>query len=75
MPNTTEKPVTIVPRQLGMWDVASITAGIIIGAAIYESVPRIASNVSGPTSLMLMWLAGDVIALIGALCYAEVSSA
>jgi amino acid transporter len=75
MPNTTEKPVTIVPRQLGMWDVASITAGIIIGAAIYESVPRIASNVSGPTSLMLMWLAGGVIALIGALCYAELSSA
>ncbi len=61
--------------QLGVWDLAAITAGIIIGAGIYRSPPNIANQVSGPGNLLLVWLAGGVIALIGALCYVELASA
>ncbi len=62
-------------RQLGLWDVAAITAGIIIGAGIYESTARIAGYVSSPITLMLLWVVGGLIALNGALCYAELASA
>lgn len=62
-------------RQLGLWDVAAITAGIIIGAGIYQSTPTIAGFVSSPTMLMNLWVLGGLIALNGALCYAELASA
>lgn len=62
-------------RQLGLWDVAAITAGIIIGAGIYQSTPLIANCVSSPTMLMNLWIAGGLIALNGALCYSELASA
>lgn len=62
-------------RQLGLWDVAAITAGIIIGAGIYQSTPLIAGCVSSPVTLMLLWVIGGLIALNGALCYAELASA
>jgi APA family basic amino acid/polyamine antiporter len=66
---------THLPAQLGLWDVAAITAGIIIGAGIYKSTPLIAKQVSSPGMLMLLWIVGGLIALNGALCYAELASA
>lgn len=65
----------VVLPQLGVWDVAAITAGIIIGAGIYESMSLVASQVAGPWELMAMWGVGGLLALNGALCYAELASA
>ena len=73
--------MTIVPssdrpvRQLGLFDAVCIMVGIVIGVGIYESPPRVAANVSGPTSLLLVWALGGVLAFVGALCYAELVTA
>jgi len=62
-------------RQLGLFDAVCIMVGIVIGVGIYESPPRVAASVSGPTSLLLAWALGGALAFIGALCYAELATA
>jgi len=49
--------------------------GIVIGVGIYESPARVAANVPDPTALLLVWALGGLLALIGALCYAELATA
>ncbi|MGY8767065.1 MAG: APC family permease [Pirellulales bacterium] len=61
-------------RHLNVWDAASVVIGIIVGSGIYETSPLVAQNVSGPGMLFFVWIAGGVISLIGALCYAELAS-
>lgn len=58
-------------RQLSLFDSVAIIVGIIIGSGIYETTPLIASNVTGPGWLLLVWVLGAVLSLAGALCYAE----
>lgn len=58
-------------RQLSLFDSVAIIVGIIIGSGIYETTPLIASNVTGPAWLLLVWVLGAVLSLAGALCYAE----
>jgi amino acid transporter len=62
-------------RQLGLFDAVSVMVGIVIGVGIYESPPRVAANVPGPTALLAVWALGGLLALIGALCYAELATA
>ena len=62
-------------RQLTLFDSTCIIVGIIIGAGIYKTGPFIASNTSGVGSLMAVWAIGGLIALLGALCYAELATA
>lgn len=46
--------------------------GIVVGAGIYETSPGIAASLPGPAWLVLIWIAGAVISLLGALCYTEI---
>lgn len=62
-------------RQLTLFDSICIIAGIVIGAGIYETTPNIAANAATPTGLLLVWVVGGAISLIGALCYAELATA
>lgn len=63
----------ITPR-LGSWDAVSIIIGIVVGTAIYKVPQMIFGNVAGPWQGMGAWLLGGVLALIGALCYAELAT-
>jgi hypothetical protein len=63
-----------VVRPLGLWGAVSIIAGVVIGAGIYETVPLVLSNLATPGQAMGVWLAGGVLSLIGATCYAELAS-
>ena len=58
-----------------MFDSTCIIVGIIIGAGIYETSPLIASNVDSAVALILLWALGGIIALAGAMCYAELATA
>lgn len=62
-------------RQLTLFDSICIIAGVVIGAGIYETTPLIAANVASPTSLLMVWVLGGAISLIGAFCYAELATA
>src|SRR5947199_1901319 len=63
-----------LPR-LGLFDAVCIMIGIVIGAGVYETPAAVAANVSGPLALFGVWAAGGALALLGALCYAELATA
>lgn len=62
-------------RRLTLFDATCIIIGIVIGAGIYETAPVIASTMGTPLWLILIWLLGGLLSLIGALCYAELTTA
>ncbi|MGA2496781.1 MAG: amino acid permease [Tepidisphaeraceae bacterium] len=64
-----------IERQLSLVDSTAIIVGIIIGAGFYGMSPDIASLAGGPGRTLLAWLAGGVMALAGAMCYAELATA
>lgn len=64
------------PRQtLRTLDAVAMTVGIVLGAGIFRTPSLVAGGVSSELMLMAVWLAGGLVALIGALCYAELASA
>jgi amino acid transporter len=62
-------------KQLGLLDAICIMVGVVVGAGIYESPALVAANVPGPLALLLVWVLGGALALVGALCYAELAAA
>jgi len=62
-------------RQLSVFDSTCIIVGIIIGAFIYEMSPVVAGSMGTPLGTLAVWVAGGIISLIGALCYAELATA
>ena len=59
---------------LTVFDAVSMIVGIVIGVGIFKAPSIVAGNVSGETAFIALWIAGGVISLIGALCYAELGS-
>jgi APA family basic amino acid/polyamine antiporter len=61
-------------RVLTLADVVAMVVGIVVGAGIFRAPSLVAANAASETAVMLAWAAGGVIALAGALCYAELAS-
>ena len=61
-------------RQLGFWDAVAINVGIIIGVGIFRVPAEVAKYLDSPSWILLAWLAGGLVSLLGVLCYAELSS-
>jgi amino acid transporter len=60
---------------LGLKEAIAIIVGIVIGAGIFKA-PSLVANFTGSEAWMFgAWIAGGVISLIGALCYAELATA
>ena len=75
MGETQEHQSGIGPRrQLSLLDSTCIIVGIIIGAGFVESTPLIAASAGSLPWLMAAWVLGGVIALAGAMCYAELAT-
>ena len=68
--NAPERP----RQQLSLFDSVCIIVGTIIGAGIFETTPDVAKNVDGAALLLLMWIAGGLIAMSGALCFGELTT-
>jgi basic amino acid/polyamine antiporter, APA family len=60
---------------LTLFDAVAMIVGIVIGAGIFRLPSIVAGTVSSEEIFIMMWIAGGVISLIGALCYAELGSA
>jgi APA family basic amino acid/polyamine antiporter len=52
----------------------AITVGVVIGAGIFKAPSLVAGSVPTAGWMFALWVAGGLIALIGALCYAELAS-
>jgi len=63
------------PRHLSAMDAIAILLGIVIGSGIFALPAMVAANSPGPWTMLGLWLAGGVIGLLGAFCYAELASA
>src|SRR6476661_421503 len=61
-------------RVLGLWDVTAITAGTILGSAIFLAAAFVPREVPHPTLALLLWVVGGLIAIAGALTYAELGT-
>ncbi len=59
---------------LAMRHAIAITVGVVIGAGIFKAPSIVAGAVPTPGWMFALWLAGGLIALIGALCYAELAT-
>ncbi|HKY27277.1 MAG TPA: amino acid permease [Pyrinomonadaceae bacterium] len=59
---------------LALKDAVGMIVGIVIGAGIFRTPSLVAANVTSDGSALLLWLAGGVVSLIGALCYAELTT-
>jgi len=60
-------------RSLSLLDTTSITVGIIIGSAVYRIAPGVVAGAGGWS--LALWIVGGLVALIGAMCYAEMATA
>ena len=61
-------------KELSVFDSTCIIVGIIIGAGIYETAPTVAACMGSWVSTLGVWLVGGLLALTGALCYAELAT-
>ena len=62
-------------RVLRLMDVVAIIVGIVIGAGIFSFPSLIAGSLGEPWLIITVWLAGGLLSLIGALCFAELATA
>lgn len=60
---------------LRMVDAIAIIVGIVVGAGIFRTPSLVAANTGSTALFLLAWLLGGIVSLIGALCYAELSTA
>jgi basic amino acid/polyamine antiporter, APA family len=67
---------TAQPRPvLSVVDAIALIVGVVVGAGIFKTPALVAANSGGVTEVVLVWAAGGLISLIGALCYAELVTA
>lgn len=67
--------ITATPKPtLGPGDVIALIVGIVIGAGIFRAPSLVASSVDSAGMMLMAWLLGGVVSLIGALCYAELTT-
>ena len=68
------EPTPALKRSLGLTDFALITIGSIIGSGIFRNPAVVAQRAHLPVLVMLAWIAGGVLAIIGAFIFAELAA-
>lgn len=64
------------PRQtLSLVDGMVIVVGMVVGIGVFATPSLVAQFAGSSTTYLGLWLAGGVLTLIGALCYAELATA
>ncbi len=66
-------PTAFAPT-LTLNDAISIIVGVVIGTGIFETPALVAAHSDRDATVLLAWLGGGAISLIGALCYAELAT-
>ncbi len=67
-------PVTTYARRLGLFDATMAVIGGIIGAGIFLNPTIVAQRLSTTPWILAAWGAGGVVAVLGALCFAELGA-
>ena len=63
-----------LPRRLGLWSAVAVLVGSTIGGGIFRTPAIIAQRVPAPLPMFGVWTLGGLLALCGALTYAELAA-
>jgi basic amino acid/polyamine antiporter, APA family len=67
--------VTVPKPTLSTIDAVALIVGMVVGVGIFKTPALVAGNTPSATVALLAWLLGGVMSLVGALCYAELTTA
>lgn len=70
-----ERPAPAPAVGLSVLDGVAVLVGVVIGIGIFGFPPLVAQFSDSPATYVGLWLAGGLVMLLGALCYAELGSA
>jgi len=59
---------------LGLRDAIGLIVGTVVGVGIFRTPSLVAEHAGSMSVALLAWLAGGLVSLLGALCYAELAS-
>lgn len=59
---------------IGLGEAVAMIVGLVIGAGIFETPALVAANLGSGVMVLLVWLVGGGVSLVGALCYAELAT-
>lgn len=63
-----------LPRKVGFWGAIAVMIGIVIGSGIFATPTIIARNLDSPGLILAFWVVGGLVALCGALTFAELAA-
>jgi APA family basic amino acid/polyamine antiporter len=67
-------PRADLPRRVGFWGAIAVMVGVVIGSGIFQTPPAIAQQLGSPWLILAFWLVAGLIALCGALTFAELAA-
>ena len=59
---------------LSVFDAVAVIVGVVVGAGIFRLPSLVAMHLESDALILLAWLVGGGVSLIGALCYAELTT-
>ena len=63
------------PRaQLRVRDGVALMVGMVVGIGVFRAPALVSARLDDPLIILALWVVGGTVALIGALCYAELAS-
>ncbi len=62
-------------RRLGLWSAVAVLVGSTIGSGIFRTPASVAQRIDDVPLFLLAWVVGGVVAVCGALTYAELAAA
>ena len=74
MSTTTSETPHVLERRLGPFDAAAIIVANVIGGGILFRSPAVAAAVPDAPWFLLAWVAGGILAFMGAMAYAELAA-
>lgn len=74
-PENQENLAASLKRRYSARYVVVVTLAMVIGAGIFKSPALVAANAGSEGMVYLLWIAGGLISLAGALCYCELAAA
>lgn len=61
-------------QTLSVLQASAMLVGVVVGIGIFKTPPIIAGNVASEAAFIGLWVAGGLLMVVGALCYAELGS-
>lgn len=61
-------------KVLRLIDCVAIIVGLVVGTGIFFFPSIVAGQLGDPNAILFVWIAGGVVSIIGALCYAELAT-